>query len=293
MDSVDLRTAASWITTSNNVVAFTGAGISVESGIPDFRSPGGLWSKFDPATYCDFTIFQSKPQLFWEMSCEMLATVAAAQPNPAHISLAEMEKQKLISCIITQNIDNLHKVAGSTSVYELHGNAATSTCMACREQMPTPEAIWQLQGQSSKVPKCKFCDGVMKMDVILFGEPLTNSILEGAMAAAMVADVVLVVGTSLTVSPANMIVKFCKQRSGKVIIVDPDAHARHRGDLLLCGPAGVVMPQLLKACQAIRNKGEPQAKSPAAPLENVAEIKDDPAAIQASDNADHIVNTSV
>jgi len=138
-------------------------------------------------------------------------------------------------------------------VIELHGNAATSTCMMCREQMPSLEAIGQLQEQDSKVPKCKICDGVMKMDVVLFGEALTNSILEEAMTVAMTADVVLVVGTSLTVSPANMIVKFCQRRNGRVIIVDPDPSVRPQGDLLLCGPAGIVLPQLLEACLANHN----------------------------------------
>lgn len=249
----ELPTAAFWINRANNAVAFTGAGISVESGIPDFRSPGGLWSKFDPSVYCDFHTFKAKPELFWEMSREMQSTIAKAHPNPAHITLAEMEKQNLVSCVITQNIDNLHKQAGSALVFELHGNAATSTCMMCHEQMPTLEAMGQLQDQDSKVPKCRICDGVMKMDVVLFGEALTNSTLEGAIAAAMTADVLLVVGTSLTVSPANMIVNFCRRRNGKVIIVDPDPSVKPQGDLLLCGQAGVVLPQLLQACLANRN----------------------------------------
>ncbi|KAG0593381.1 hypothetical protein KC19_1G325300 [Ceratodon purpureus] len=253
MDLGELERAAAWINRANSVVAFTGAGISVESGIPDFRSPGGLWSKFNPDVYCDFQTFKAKPKLFWEMAREMQATIARAQPNPAHITLVEMEKQNLVSCVITQNIDNLHQQAGSTSVFELHGNAATSSCIMCHEQVPTPEAIGQLQGQDSKVPKCKICDGVMKMDVILFGEALTNSILEGAMTAAMTADVMLVVGTSLTVSPANEVVSACRRRNGKVIIVDPDHSVKPQGDLLLCGQAGVVLPQLLQACFAKRN----------------------------------------
>ncbi|XP_024386151.1 uncharacterized protein [Physcomitrium patens] len=143
--------------------------------------------------------------------------------------------------------------AGSQKVFEFHGNAAISICMMCHEQIPTLEAIGQLQGQDSKVPKCKICDGEMKMDVVLFGEEIADSIVEGAMAAAIIADVVLVVGTSLTVSPANIVVEFCRKRIGRVIVVDPDPNVRRHVDLLLCGKAGSVLPQLLQACVSTRN----------------------------------------
>eukprot|EP00897_Mesotaenium_endlicherianum_P011048 jgi/Mesen1/9972/ME000072S09376 len=206
-----LEEAARLIGAANSVVAFTGAGISVESGIPDFRSANGLWSKFDPAIYCNYAIFLERPELFWEMARDMESLISNAKPNPAHSALVELESMGKLSCIITQNVDNLH--------------------------------------QEVKVPLCKVCDGILKMDVILFGESLPREIMEKAMQAALHADVMLVVGTSLQVSPANQLTEICKVRGGKLIIVNTSADALDEADVGLQGCAGEVLPKLLEACR--------------------------------------------
>ncbi|MCO5582924.1 hypothetical protein L7F22_036827 [Adiantum nelumboides] len=192
--------AAKLVVAGYPIVAFTGAGISVESGIPDFRSPGGLWSKYDPEIYCNFHVFQRRPELFWKMATEMHDNMQNARPNPAHTAMAELEQLGLLSCIITQNVDNLHQQAGSKLVYELHGNASTSTCASCKQKFDTNKVTLQLQSnEEARPPKCPVCDGVIKMDAVLFGEALPGGVLESAMLAARKAKVLLVVGTSLTV----------------------------------------------------------------------------------------------
>lgn len=234
------------------IVGFTGAGISVESGIPDFRSPGGLWSKYDPSIYCNFHVFQERPELFWEMAVEMHANVATAQPNPAHLAMAQLEQLGLLSCIITQNVDNLHQQAGSKLVYELHGNDSTSTCLSCKEKFSTDELVSQLKAdKNTRVPKCPVCNGVIKMDAVLFGEALPRGVMENAMNAARKAKVLLVVGTSLTVSPACHIVDLGKVNSGTVLICDPNPSNADKANVMLCGPAGELLPRLLKACMAL------------------------------------------
>lgn len=243
-----IQRAANAIVSGHPIVGFTGAGISVESGIPDFRSPGGLWSKYDPAIYCNFHVFQERPELFWEMAAELHGNMGKAQPNPAHVAMAELEQLGLLSCIITQNVDNLHQLAGSKLVYELHGNASTSTCLSCKEKFATDELISQLESNKTGPPKCRICDGVIKMDAVLFGEALPRNIMENAMLAARKARVILVVGTSLTVSPANYVVDLCKRGNGKVLICDPNPSNADIADVMLRGPAGELLPRLVKAC---------------------------------------------
>ncbi|KAH9564817.1 hypothetical protein CY35_04G044800 [Sphagnum magellanicum] len=246
----ELKQAALLIAQAQSVVAFTGAGISVESGIPDFRSPGGLWSKYDPRTYCDYRHFLEQPQLFWEMAKEMHEEMRNAVPNAAHMALARMEREGFLSSIITQNVDNLHQQAGSQKVFELHGNAIMSTCTACSIKAPTVNCV--AQAEVVKVPKCSLCDGVMKMDVILFGETMPSSTLQDAMQAAALADVLLVIGTSLKVSPANMMVNLCRQQNGHIVIIDPDSTLLRKADVMLCGPAGTILPRLSEMASHLR-----------------------------------------
>lgn len=246
-----IQKAASVIVSGHPIVGFTGAGISVESGIPDFRSAGGLWSKYDPAIYCNFSVFQERPELFWQMAAEMHANMGNAQPNPAHVAMAELEKLGLLSCIITQNVDNLHQQAGSKLVYELHGNSSTSACLSCKEKFDTDKLMSQVETDKVRVPKCPICDGVIKMDAVLFGEDLPHGTMQNAMLAARKARVLLVVGTSLTVSPANCVVDLCKHANGKVLLCDPNPSNVGIADVMLRGPAGELLPRLVKACEAL------------------------------------------
>ncbi|KAJ7550343.1 hypothetical protein O6H91_07G095900 [Diphasiastrum complanatum] len=254
MASLDeaIAEAAKLIAEASSVVAFTGAGISVESGIPDFRSAGGLWSKYDPSVYCSYQVFLERPELFWKMALEIYELMSHAKPNAAHVALAELENCGLLSCVITQNVDNLHQRAGNKKVYELHGNAITCSCITCKTKFACDDVIRPLQETSIlTVPKCNTCQGILKLDVVLFGEALPSLVVEDAMTSTIAADVLLVVGTSLTVSPANSLVDLCRRHQGKVIICDRDSSKSFLADVKLTGNAGEVLPRLVDACKHI------------------------------------------
>ncbi|CAI7741745.1 unnamed protein product [Closterium sp. NIES-54] len=250
-----VQRAAGIVARAKRVVAFTGAGISVESGIPDFRSAHGLWARFDPATYCSYPVFQTKPEMFWEMVRALLADLAPARPNPAHVALRELQHLGLLSCVVTQNVDGLHQEAGSEGVVEVHGNTRTCTCMACAHSVPKEVAVAQLD-KGVAVPVCPVCSGVLKLDVILFGEPMPAAAMSEAVAAAASADVLLVIGTSLMVAPANSLTHMCRMRGGKVIAVNLDPDAFVSADVGLEGKAGEVLPQLVAEVRQRLGKGQ-------------------------------------
>ncbi|MCX8042487.1 MAG: RNA polymerase subunit sigma, partial [Thermodesulfobacteriaceae bacterium] len=166
-----MEKTAQIIANSKNVIAVTGAGISVESGIPDFRSPGGLWTKFPPEEYATYEAFLDNPDKVWELFYEIGETISNAKPNPAHVALAKLEELGHLVAVITQNIDNLHYEAGSKTVIEYHGNARTLYCPACRRRRPM-----SLSHKNHGAPRCE-CGGFMKPDVVLFGEPIPSQAL--------------------------------------------------------------------------------------------------------------------
>ncbi|GJP48733.1 hypothetical protein CLOM_g8009 [Closterium sp. NIES-68] len=241
-----MKRAARIVADAKRVVAFTGAGTSVESGIPDFRSAHGLWARFDPATYCSYPVFQSKPELFWEMVRALLADLSPAQPNAAHRALSDLQRLGLLTCVVTQNVDGLHQEAGSEGVVEVHGNARMCTCTACGHSVGKQVALEQLD-KGVAVPVCPVCSGVLKLDVILFGEAMPAAAMSAAVAAAASADVLLVIGTSLMVAPANSLTHMCRMRGGRVIAVNLDPDAFVSADVGLEGKAGEVLPQLVAA----------------------------------------------
>ncbi|MEW5936425.1 MAG: NAD-dependent deacylase [Candidatus Thermoplasmatota archaeon] len=177
-------------------VAVTGAGISVPSGIPPFRGPGGLWERYDPEVYAHISSFLTMPERFWEMYHQRLSICATAKPNPAHTALAEMETAGIVKGVITQNIDGLHQAAGSRHVIELHGNLRNVVCLRCGSRYPTKERV-----RGEGVPRCD-CAAPLKPDVVLFGEPLSHDAISRAIGEVESASLVLVVGTSCVVWPA-------------------------------------------------------------------------------------------
>ncbi len=180
-------------------VALTGAGISVPSGIPDFRSPGGLWDRYDLAEYGTLGAFTANPEKVWKLLSELEKTVAGAAPNPAHLALAKLERLEVLHGVITQNVDGLHQEAGSACVVELHGNCRRLHCLSCGKYVG-PERRAEL----GTPPKC-VCGRVLKPDMVFFGETLSNETLSAAMELTRSCGVMLVVGTSATVTPAAMI----------------------------------------------------------------------------------------
>jgi NAD-dependent deacetylase len=243
----DIQRAARAILDSIQIIALTGAGISEESGIPDFRSPGGLWSRYDPYLYGSYESFVDHPERFWEMAGELNPTMENAQPNPAHYALAELERLGKCRAVITQNIDNLHQEAGSREVLELHGTHRTGHCMICRRPFSFEE-MRELSMGNTQVPRCPDDQGAIKPDVILFGEPIDAKAISKAAELASGSDLMLVVGCSLEVYPAAALPEYTRRRKGKLISVNiVSTFYDCNTDVICMGKAGKVLPALVEA----------------------------------------------
>ena len=241
----NLLKAAEIIKKSKNMIALTGAGISVESGIPDFRSAGGLWDRYDPAIYASIHSFMSSPIRVWDMIFEMIEVMESAAPNSAHLALAKLESMGLLKAIITQNIDNLHQEAGSKKVIEYHGNAKHLVCLACGEEYGVDE--YESGLLAKKVPVCKACGKVLKPSVVFFGENIPFNALSESQKFAEAADVVLVVGTSAVVYPVAAIPRIAKNRGAALIEFNLErTELSSFADILIQGSAGKTLPELIK-----------------------------------------------
>jgi NAD-dependent deacetylase len=180
-------------------VVLTGAGVSTESGVPDFRSPTGLWAQFDPLEYGSIEAFHADPEKVWSFYAPRFAMLTKAEPNDAHLALAELERRSYVRAIVTQNIDLLHERAGSREVVEVHGSIRTSTCPGCGAAYALPEVRELLDGAAA--PACTRCGAIVKPDVVFFGELLPEAAIERAFALAREATLMLVVGSTLEVQP--------------------------------------------------------------------------------------------
>lgn len=224
---------------SKSIVFFGGAGVSTESGIPDFRSVDGLYSQqwdYPPETILSHTFFEHKTEEFYrfyraKMNC------LNAKPNPAHIKLAELEEQGKLSAIVTQNIDGLHQTAGSKRVYELHGSIHRNNCTRCGK-FYGPEYIFEGEG----VPKCE-CGGVIKPDVVLYEEGLDDAVVSGAINAISNSDTLIIGGTSLNVYPAAGLIRYFRGNSLVIINKSPTQYDGS-ADLLICQNIGEVFSQI-------------------------------------------------
>jgi NAD-dependent deacetylase len=235
------REAALLLKRSRYTTAFTGAGISVESGIPPFRGEGGLWSKYDPKTL-DLQYFLEDPTGSWRVIKEIFYDFFdTAKPNKAHQVLARMEQEGMLGCTITQNIDYLHQEAGSRVVYEFHGNTKSLRCLHCnRAYKPGQMSLDHFP------PTCRECGGVLKPDFVFFGESIPQIPLGAAYEAASLSDVFLIIGTTGEVMPANQIPVMAKQYGAKIIEVNPEPsnYTLHITDIFLQGKATEVMEKL-------------------------------------------------
>jgi NAD-dependent deacetylase len=204
---------------AGSVVALTGAGISVPSGIPDFRSPGtGLWEKVDPMEVAHISVFRRDPQRFWQFYGDRFATLGAKEPNAAHSALVELERRGSLEAVVTQNIDMLHRKAGTGDLIEVHGSIASSSCLVCRASYELDVARSRVSDASDGVPRCD-CGEPLKPDVVLFGEMLPEAAIERAFGLAGRADVLLCVGSSLEVHPVAGLPEVTLRAGGKVAIV--------------------------------------------------------------------------
>jgi len=237
-----IEQAAALVKNANHVTAFTGAGISVESGIPPFRGENGLWSKFDPV-FLDINYFHQNPLKSWELIKEIFYDFfGKAKPNAAHFALAQMEKKGFLDAVITQNIDNLHQKAGSREVYEFHGNSRNLVCTKCGLKFPVSEI-----GLDKLPPKCKECGGVLKPDFIFFGEPIPEPARTNSFMETEKADVFILIGTTGEIMPASMIPYEAKNNYAKIIEVntEPSHYTKSITDVFLKGKATEIMGELL------------------------------------------------
>jgi len=209
-----IKRTAQAVRRAKKVVALTGAGISVESGIPDFRGPSGLWSKYDPMEYATIEAFIADPKKVWAMLQEMGELVENSKPNPAHLTLARLEEMGLLSSVVTQNIDNLHQAAGSKRVIEFHGNGKRLVCMTCNRLYDRQEVKME-----PLPPRCT-CNGVLKPNVVFFGEPIPWGAHMEAREEAGSCDLMLVIGTSAVVSPACDLPVIAKRGGATIVEVN-------------------------------------------------------------------------
>ena len=236
--------AAALITSAKRCIAFTGAGISVESGVPPFRGENGLWNKYDPATF-DIGYFNRFTLESWEaMRTIFYDLFGQVLPNTAHYGLAELEARDLIQGVITQNVDNLHFDAGSRVVHEFHGSLKKVICTDCSRRYPIGEI-----SLATLPPQCPACQGILKPDVVFFGEDIPEAPAQAAFSEARRADCFLLIGTTGSVAPANMIPTEAK-RNGAVIIEinpEPSEYTRYTTDLFIREKACAAVELLMEA----------------------------------------------
>lgn len=248
MNRYAIEHAALLIRNASYPIALTGAGISTPSGIPDFRSPhAGLWEQPNAVETASIFGFRRNPQAFYNWMRPLARKILAASPNPAHYALAELEAAGFLKAIITQNIDMLHSRAGSREVYELHGHLRRATCIECFAGYEAESLIMGVI-QNGRVPHCPACGGLLKPDVILFGEQLPVRELLAAQQATRRSDLMLVIGSSLQVAPAGDLPLVVKERGGGLIVINyQETHVDRAADVLFRDNAAEVLPLIVRA----------------------------------------------
>jgi NAD-dependent deacetylase len=228
--------AAKIIINSKKCIALTGAGISAESGIPTFRSKGGLWNSYDPTVYASIDTFVTDPSKYWSIRGDFIRNYNDFSPNQGHIALAGLEKAGFLKCIITQNIDGLHRKAGSQKVLEIHGSLRDIFCMSCGRMYIAPDV------PPGDAPKC-LCGGVLKPNTVLFGEALPHNVLIEAEEYASSCDVMLLIGTSAMVYPAAYLPVMAKKNGAKIIEINLE-NSFNDSDITIEEKAGIAIPRL-------------------------------------------------
>ncbi len=244
-----LAKAAGIISGAKYTVALVGAGISVESGIPPFRGPGGLWTKHGEPAMDGYQRFMADPTAWWaarlsdqDEYSEFIRTMDAARPNPAHHAMAEMERMGALHHIITQNIDNMHQEAGSEGITEIHGNRLKLRCIACNARFPLKDFPLD-----EVPPRCPHCQGIMKTDTVMFGEPIPTDALASCQYHTRQCDCMLLVGTSAVVYPAAQFPVIAARNGASLVEINPmETPLSDICQAVLRAPAGEAMPALVE-----------------------------------------------
>ena len=238
------------ILTSKRIVIFAGAGLSTESGIPDFRSPGGVWDRYDPEdfNFQNFLSSEASREKYWQMATEMYEPMKKAQPNLAHLAIAEMERLGKLDCVITQNIDGLHFKAGNSEekVIQLHGTATYVLCLSCDRRYDRDEIQERLR-KGLKAPYCDTCGGLLKPATISFGQSMPEKETQEAYHRSSLSDLFIVIGSSLVVQPAASMPLVAKRNGAKLVIINRDPTSYDdMADLVIHSQAGPIMASILK-----------------------------------------------
>jgi NAD-dependent deacetylase len=251
----EIRVAAEMILEARYPIALTGAGMSVESGIPPFRGPGGLWTKYGEPPMNGFQRFLADPKKAWEerlskRNDELFKPLSVAKPNAGHVALAELEQLGVLRFVITQNVDDLHRQAGQQSLAEIHGNWTLIRCLDCNKRFHGDSISLEVLP-----PVCPRCGGMLKADTVSFGEPIPTDVLNQCAEHSARADLVIVAGTSATVYPAAGFALEVQQRGGTLIEVNLyDSEITRICDSSLHGGSAEVLPRLVSAVASIRKK---------------------------------------
>ncbi|MGH2972749.1 MAG: SIR2 family NAD-dependent protein deacylase [Gaiellaceae bacterium] len=236
----DVASLAKLVREHQPCVVLTGAGISTESGIPDFRSPTGIWRRYDPMQYATIDAFHANPAKVWDFYGKRLAALAVAEPNDGHRALAELERRGWVDAVITQNVDGLHARAGSRHVVEVHGSIRTASCSECGTTVSSEEALALLP-----VPGCPSCGHVLKPDVVMFGELLSEAAIDRAVRLAAEARSMLVIGSSLEVFPVAGLPLETLAAGGRLTIVNRgETQFDDRADVVIGDGAGATLAAL-------------------------------------------------
>jgi NAD-dependent deacetylase len=245
----EITRAAALLREARYAIALTGAGTSTPSGIPDFRSPkSGMWEHVDPMEVASIYSFRRHPERFYDWIRPMVARLLDAEPNPGHVALAELEAGGWLKAIITQNIDNLYQRAGARRVLELHGHVREATCINCY-RVVSSEDLLDVLFSSDEVPRCSRCNGVIKPNVVLFGEQLPIQVVNAAMAHIRQADLMLVAGSSLEVLPASQLPLLVHEQAGRLVVINlTPTYVDEIAEVVIHDDVAEVLPRIAQAC---------------------------------------------
>ncbi|MEW6203491.1 MAG: NAD-dependent deacylase [bacterium] len=250
-----VKQAAKLLADAAGAVVFTGAGVSTESGIPDFRSPGGVWSRYKPVLYQEFIASAEARKLYWRMKYEGYPDFVKSQPNAAHLALVEIEKMGKLLGIITQNIDGLHHEAGNSpeKIIELHGNNRRVVCLSCGRMLPMEEVIQRIDA-GEEAPECTDCGGYLKPATVSFGQAMPEKEMMMAHRCAAACDIFIAVGSSLVVEPAASFPVIAKRNGAALILINLTATPLDPiANIVLHGKAGEILPAVVKNAKLSTN----------------------------------------
>ncbi len=257
LEKKKIQHAANLLFTSKEAIALTGAGISTESGIPDFRSEGGLWEKYKVEIYGSIQSFLKNPAKFWEMAKKIAPNIFKAKPNLGHFALAELENLGILKAVITQNIDELHQQAGSVIVYEVHGSVNRFSCLGCRASYTKEQIYRKLKKEKKNGPRCDYCAAPLKPSVVLFGEALPQFEKYQSQALAQKADVMLIAGSSLLVAPVCDLPLYTLRDKGKLIIInDQPTDLDEKAEVVINHKIGRVLPLIVEEIKKLFKERE-------------------------------------